>query len=241
MSSNRRDFLKKSGFLAATAAFASAPAFNAIANDENRIKSPSEHKLPELPYDYDALEPVIDSKTLHLHHTKHHRGYVNGLNKAEAEITLAQSKKDYSLVQYWSRKLAFHGAGNFLHTLYWNSMSPDGGGTPPAKLLDRIKIDYGSFEKFKEYIFSVAKKVEGSGWGVLAVRLSDGKLLTLQVENHQKLTVWDAIPIMTIDVWEHAYYLKYQNRRGDYINAWFDVVNWKNAEANYLAALDGNK
>ncbi|MFC2131375.1 superoxide dismutase [Bacteroidota bacterium] len=229
MKNNRREFLQNAGLLTAFAAAGSSiPGYTALAKDDLFINM-TEHQLPKLPYNFDALEPYIDAATVELHYSKHHQGYVNGMNKAEAAITEALGKKDFSLVDYWTQKLAFHGAGNYLHTLYWNSMSPDGGGEPEGKLSDSIKINFGSFDKFKMLFTSVSKSVEGSGWGMLAYRPADKKLLVLQVENHQKMTTWDIIPLMVIDVWEHAYYLKYRNKRADYINEWWNVVNWDNA------------
>ncbi len=233
MEINRRDFLQSAGVLSAVAAMgATLPVFGQ-SGQENLFLNNTEYKLPELPYAFDALDSYIDAKTIELHYTKHHQGYVNGLNKAQAEIAEALGKKDFSMIDYWLKKLAFHGAGNFLHTLYWNSMSPTGGGEPKGDLADRIKVDFGTFDKFKMMFSAAASSVEGSGWGLLAYQPSTKKLVILQVENHQKLTTWDVIPLMTIDVWEHAYYLKYQNKRADYIKEWWNIVNWENASKNF--------
>jgi len=199
-----------------------------------------EHTLPKLPYAYDALEPYIDEQTMHLHHDKHHSGYVKGLNKAEKMLTAARDKNDFTYIQHWSRKAAFTGAGHFLHTLFWETMGPanKNGGKPKGAIADKIKIDFGSFEKFQAHFGAAAKSVEGSGWSILHYRLADDKLLILQEENHQKLSEMMTIPILCVDVWEHAYYLKYQNKRGDFIKAWWNVVNWQRVD-ELLKAVRG--
>jgi len=219
---------------------ASLPVFGQGGKD-NVFLNNTEHKLPELPYSYDALDSYIDGKTIELHYSKHHQAYVNGLNKAEAEIAIALGKKDFGMIDYWLKKLAFHGAGHFLHTLYWNSMSPNGGGEPKGTLADKIKIDFGSFEKFRMMFSASAASVEGSGWALLAYQPSSKKLQILQIENHQKLTTWDVIPLLVIDVWEHAYYLKYQNKRADYIKEWFNIANWENAAKNFAIHPAGDE
>lgn len=198
----------------------------------------TEHKLPPLPYAYEALEPHLDAQTLEIHHTKHHAAYVTGLNKAEQELAKARAANDYAMVQHWSRRLAFMGAGAFLHELFWSTMGPagkGGGGEPQGDLAQKIAEDFGSFAAFKDQFSAAAREVEGSGWAVLAYRPADKRLIVLQVENHQKLATWDSTPILCIDVWEHAYYLKYQNRRADFVAAWWNVVNWEQVAKNLAA------
>ncbi len=245
MDKKRREFLKAGGILTAAAAtmpsiLTSSTAFAQQTSPISR-RGTNKHSLPSLNYAYDALEPYIDAETMELHHSRHHQGYVNGLNKAEEELRKARATGDYSLVQHWSRKVAFNGGGHFLHSLFWKTMAPPGkggGGEPKVMIARKINEDFGSFKAFKEHFSAAAKSVEGSGWGVLHVRLSDHKLIVLQVENHQKLSPWGVTPILNIDVWEHAYYLKYQNKRGEFINAWWNVVNWDQVEKNYLEALN---
>jgi len=194
------------------------------------------HELPPLPYAYDALEPFIDKETLTTHHDKHHAAYVKGLNDAEVALAKARAAGDYQLIQHWSRQYAFHGGGHTLHTLYWTIMAPQGaggGGQPEGALADKIKEDFGDFEAFKSQMSTAAKMVEASGWCGLHYRPEDDRLLILQVENHQKLTPWYAPPILIIDVWEHAYYLKYRNARDAYIANWWNVVNWPQVAKNY--------
>jgi Fe-Mn family superoxide dismutase len=187
------------------------------------------YELPALPYDYNALEPHIDEQTLHLHHDKHHKAYVDGLNNAEAKLQEAREKADFALVKHWTRELAFHGSGHLLHSLYWTVMAPGGkggGGKPEGDLLHRLEADFGSFDIFTKQFAATAAAVEGSGWALLVLSPLAKKLEILAVEKHQDLTQWGCLPLLTVDVWEHAYYLKYQNRRADYIAAWWNVVNW---------------
>lgn len=194
-----------------------------------------EHVLPKLPYAYDALEPFIDKQTVELHHDKHHAAYVAGLNKAEENLAKARQDNDFTHVQCWTRHFAFHGGGVFLHNLYWNSMAPQGGGgggEPAGPLMEKIKEDFGSFEAFKAQFSATGKSVEGSGWAALAYRPDHDRLCVLQIENHQKLSPWGNEPILAMDMWEHAYYLKYQNKKADYIEAWWNVVNWETAQEN---------
>jgi Fe-Mn family superoxide dismutase len=197
------------------------------------------HELPPLPYDYNALEPHIDEQTMRLHHDKHHLAYVNGLNTAEAKLAEARQSGDFALVQHWERQSAFHGAGHFLHAIFWPNMAPagnGGGGEPAGALAAKIAEDFGSFEAFKKHFIAAATAVEGNGWGILAYRKADDKLVILTAENHQKLTQWVAVPLLVLDVWEHAYYLRYQNKRADYVAAFFNVINWKNVAENLKAA-----
>ncbi len=199
----------------------------------------TEHTLPELGYAYDALEPYIDALTMETHHSKHHAGYVRGLNAAEKAMAEARANGDYGMTQYWARKCAFNGGGHFLHSMFWKVMAPadnGGGGEPEGELAEHIARDFGSFDKFKAQFAAASGSVEGSGWGLLHYRPMDGRLVILQGENQQKLTQWGIMPILGIDVWEHAYYLKYQNRRSEYIENWWNVVNWGQVAMN-LAAL----
>jgi Fe-Mn family superoxide dismutase len=190
------------------------------------------YELPPLPYGYNALEPYYDEQTVRLHHDKHHAAYVAGLNKAEDELGSARAKGDYALVKHWERELAFHGSGHALHTLFWENMAA-GGGSPEGELAARIVQDFGSLEAFKAQFTAAAVAVEGSGWCLLAWVPAFGKLSLLQVEKHQDLTVWGAVPLLIVDVWEHAYYLKYQNRRAEWIGQWWNIVNWADVAHRY--------
>ena len=191
------------------------------------------HSLPPLPYPYDALEPYISKEIMELHHDKHHRSYVEGLNKAEKMLDKSRKNNDYSLVKHWSRELAFHGSGHYLHTIFWNNMKPKGGGIPTGKLLVAIESYFGHFEAFKKQFTEAANQVEGSGWAVLVWSARSRHLEILQSEKHMNLTQWDTIPLLVLDVWEHAYYLQYKNNRADYIKNWWKVVNWKDVEQRF--------
>jgi Fe-Mn family superoxide dismutase len=197
------------------------------------------HELPPLPYDYDALEPHIDAQTMRLHHDIHHKGYVDGLNKAEAKLAEARESGDTALVKHWSKEAAFHGSGHLLHAIFWPNMAPagkGGGGEPTGALAQQIQADFGSFDAFKAHFSAASAQVEGSGWGVLAYRPTDGKLVILQAEKHQNLTQWGVVPLLVLDVWEHAYYLKYQNKRPEYVKNFFNVINWADVAERYAAA-----
>jgi Fe-Mn family superoxide dismutase len=186
-------------------------------------------ELPKLLYAYDALEPHIDAATMEIHYSKHHAAYVKGLIDAEASLAAARSSGDYSLIQHLTRQVAFNYGGHYLHSMFWSIMAPasSGNGIPRGDIADKIAADFGSYEVFKKQFSAAALKVEGSGWGLLLFRPMDGKLIVSQAEKQHDIAIWGAIPIMGIDVWEHAYYLKYQNRRSDYIDSWWNVVNWE--------------
>lgn len=195
-----------------------------------------EHKLPPLPYPYDALEPYIDEETMRLHHDKHHQSYVDGLNKAEKMMAQARANNDFDLIKHWEREAAFHGAGHYLHTLFWTILSPDGGGEPEGELAEQINRDFGSFDAFKRHFSQAAEKVEGGGWAILVWSPRAQHLEILTAEKHQNLSQWDVIPLLVLDVWEHAYYLTYKNERKKYIDACWTVFNWPEVRERYLQA-----
>ncbi len=191
------------------------------------------HELPPLPYAYNALEPHIDEQTMKLHHDMHHLAYVKGLNTAEEKLAEAREKKDFALVKHWERELAFHGAGHFLHCIFWENMSPKGGGQPSGALADAIKAQFGSFDAFLAQFKAAGAAVEGSGWVLLTKNQMTGNLQILTSEKHQNLSQWVTTPLLVLDVWEHAYYLRYQNRRAEYIEAFTKVINWKDVEKRF--------
>ncbi|ANS76929.1 superoxide dismutase [Paenibacillus yonginensis] len=184
------------------------------------------HRLPPLPYPYNALEPHIDEATVRIHHDKHHLTYVEDLNKAEKKLEEARTTGNFDLVKHWERELAFNGAGHYLHTIYWDTMNPKGGGRPSGALAEQINRDFGSFEAFHAQFSKAAEKVEGGGWAILVWSPRARRLEILQAEKHQNLSQWDVVPLLPIDVWEHSYYLKHQNKRADYIKDWWNVVYW---------------
>ncbi len=190
----------------------------------------NEFMLPKLPYAADALEPHVDKLTMEIHHTKHHDSYVKGLNRALIELAkIRDGQADPSLIKHWSREVSFHGAGHVNHTLFWLMLAPagkGGGGQPSGTLAQAIDRDFGSFEKFLAHFKAAATQVEGGGWAWLIREPFSGKLMVIQGEKQQDLMVTGAQPLLGIDVWEHAYYVKYQNKRTDYVNAIMNVVNW---------------
>ncbi|WP_307728585.1 superoxide dismutase [Alkalicoccobacillus plakortidis] len=194
------------------------------------------HTLPPLPYATNALEPYIDAETMRIHHDILHKKYVDDLNKAELELQQARKTGNYDLVKHWERELAFNGAGHYLHTLFWTVMSPDGGGFPMGELSTQIQQDFGSFEQFKAQFSAAAEKVEGAGWALLVWSPRAHHLEILQAEKHQNLSQQDQVPLLALDVWEHAYYLKYKNVRKDYIDQWWNVVNWPEVSKRFALA-----
>ena len=205
-------------------------------------------KLPELPYGYDALEPYIDVATMWIHHNKHHGGYVKKLNAA---LEKHPELQDWGLEELLSRlhevpedirtAVRNNGGGHFNHSLFWTIMSPNGGGKPTGDLLKALEETFGSFEAFKEEFSKAALGRFGSGWAWLVVK--DGKLLIGSTANQdnpimpEDISGFTGTPILGLDVWEHAYYLRYQNRRGDYVKAWWNVVNWEEVERRFKEAI----
>jgi Fe-Mn family superoxide dismutase len=193
-------------------------------------------ELPKLPYAYDALEPHIDARTMEIHHSKHHNGYTTNLNNAIAGTDL-EGKSIESILANISKHSAAvrnNGGGFYNHSLFWNIMGPNAGGTPTGKIGDLINSSFGSFEAFKDEFSKAAATQFGSGWAWLCVE--GGKLKVCSTPNQDNplmdVVECNGTPILGIDVWEHAYYLNYQNRRPDYINAFFNVVNWSKVEEN---------
>ncbi|MBO9128301.1 superoxide dismutase [Bacillus sp. 165] len=194
------------------------------------------HVLPPLPYPYNALEPYIAKEIMQLHHDKHHRSYVQGLNKAEQMMEKARKNNDYDLIKHWEREAAFHGSGHYLHTIFWNNMKRGGGGKASGSLLKQINQDFGNFERFKAHFTEAASKVEGAGWAILVWSPRAGRTEILQSTLHQLFTQWDTIPLLVLDVWEHAYYLQYQNQKEEYIKNWWNIVNWEDVQERYKKA-----
>ncbi|MHB0913172.1 MAG: superoxide dismutase [Armatimonadota bacterium] len=185
------------------------------------------HKLPPLPYGYDALEPYYSAETLKLHHDKHHATYVNNLNAAEEKVQKMLSSGDFAAARAVSGELAFNGSGDILHTIFWANMKPGGGGEPGGELAGAIEKGFGSYDAFKGLFLATANTVQGSGWGVLAYRKMDDALVVLGAEKHENITQWGVQPILVLDVWEHAYYLQYQNKRPDWTKTFMEhLVNW---------------
>jgi Fe-Mn family superoxide dismutase len=205
-------------------------------------------KLPELPYDINALEPHIDARTMSIHHSKHHQAYINNLNAALEGHPELQDKTAIELVadleaipEDIRTAVRNNGGGHVNHTLFWTVMKPNGGGVPTGSLADGITSDFGSFDAFKTEFAKAAATVFGSGWAWLCVG-ADGKLLVTKTANQDNpISSGAGLPILGLDVWEHAYYLNYQNRRPDYIAAWWNVVDWDRVAAYNTAVRVGGK
>lgn len=193
-----------------------------------------QYQLPKLPYGYDELEPYIDRQTMQIHHQRHHQSYVDGLNKTLKEISgsshpqyITSILSDLKSIPENSRsKIQFFGGGFENHRLFWEMMNPNGGGMPKGKLGDSIDVYYYDFEKFKKTFSSTALSIEGSGWCWLVFNPTYNKIEILTTKNQDSPWSLNKVPLLGLDVWEHAYYLKYQNRRSDYISSWWNVVNW---------------
>lgn len=198
-------------------------------------------ELPKLPYDYDALEPHIDKETMNIHHTKHHNTYVNNLNAALEgnEELLSKSVEEVianldAVPEEKRTAVRNNGGGHANHSLFWTILSPNGGGEPSGELLEAINKKFGSFESFKAEFEKAAATRFGSGWAWLVV--NNGELEVMSTPNQDSPLMDGKTPILGLDVWEHAYYLKYQNRRPEYISAFWNVVNWSEVEKRYNEA-----
>ena len=199
------------------------------------------YSLPQLPYEYNALEPHIDKETMNIHHTKHHNTYVTNLNAAlegQEELS-AKSLEDLlanidSVPESIRTAVRNNGGGHANHSLFWEILSPNGGGQPEGELADAITAKFGSFETFKEEFAKAATTRFGSGWAWLTVK--DGELELSSTANQDSPLMEGKTPILGLDVWEHAYYLNYQNRRPEYINSFWNVVNWDEVSKRYTAA-----
>ena len=194
------------------------------------------YTLPDLPYAYDALNEYIDEQTMTIHHTKHHQGYINKLNAAlegsDTDMSLEEMLKNLSsLSENISSSVQNNGGGHYNHSLFWTVMTP-GGKEASGEFMEKLNATFGSFDQFKEEFEAAAKTRFGSGWAWL-VRNEAGELSVMSTANQDNPLSHGFWPILGLDVWEHAYYLKYQNKRPDYVQAWWNVVNWEQVEANY--------
>lgn len=202
--------------------------------------SKNEYVLPPLPYAKNALEPYIDAQTMEIHHDKHHAAYVAGLNKAMKELkNIREGGGDASLIKHWANSVSFNGSGHINHTLFWHMLAPSGkggGGQPTGKLATAIDESFGDYDKFAAQFKAAAAQVEGGGWAWLVYDPVSKGLTVIQEEKQQNMMLTGCRPILGVDVWEHAYYLKYQNKRGDYLSAFMQVANWGFAQSLYEQA-----
>jgi len=227
---DRKEFLKTGTLVSAATVLSASTAFgkSLTSNNIDKLVDANGNFVHQpLPYSENFLEPYMDAETLHLHYTFHHGGAVNGANKDLAMIKKAMDDNNLETVDFWTKKLSYHSSSHILHSIFWTNLT-NKQSLPTGDLLSRIVKNFGSFERFKALIAETSKNVDGNGWGILAYQpFSDG-LTILQCENHEKLTQWGAIPLLVIDVWEHSYYLKYKNKRADFVDAIFNIINWDN-------------
>ena len=198
----------------------------------------TQYELPKMPYAYDALEPHIDARTMEIHHTKHHQAYTTKLNEALGKCSSDVQNKDIldilsnlnQVPQELKSAINFNGGGYDNHKLFWNNMKPNGGGEPGGAVADAINASFGSFADFKEKFSSTTAVIQGSGWGWLVYNPSTSKVEYVAMSNQDSPRTKGLVPLLGLDVWEHAYYLNYQNKRPDYIAAWWNVVNWEEVD-----------
>jgi Fe-Mn family superoxide dismutase len=196
----------------------------------------SKYVLPDLSYDYGALEPNISGKIMELHHDKHHLAYVNGANSALDALAEARDKNDLSMVNKFQKDLAFNLAGHVNHTVFWKNMSPEGGDKPTGELAAAIDEYFGSFDTFKAHFSASALGIQGSGWSILVWDILGQKLIIEQLYDHQGNLSVGSIPLLMLDMWEHAFYLDYQNVKPEYVKAFWNIVNWADVQARFLEA-----
>ena len=198
----------------------------------------ADYTLPELPYDYSALAPSISATIMELHHSKHHQAYVTGANTALAQLADARDKGDFAWVNKLEKDLAFNLGGHINHSIFWTNLSPDGGDKPTGDLAAAIDDQFGSFDKFTAHFTAVALGVQGSGWAVLAYDSIGQKLIIVQFFDQQGNLPAGIVPLLMLDVWEHAYYLDYKNVRADYVKAFWNIANWANVQERFTAATE---
>ena len=194
------------------------------------------YTLPDLPFDYSALEPHISGKSMELHHGKHHANYVKGANAALEQLDEARRKDDFARLGALERALAFNLSGHILHSIFWRNMTPKGGSTPTGDFATAIQKDFGDFGRFRKQLTEVASTIMGSGWAALVFEPIGQKLLITQIYDHQSNLAQAGVPLMVIDAWEHAYYLQYENRKTEFFEAVWQVWNWQDIAARYASA-----
>lgn len=194
------------------------------------------YSLPELTYDYAALEPHISARIMELHHSKHHKAYVDGANNALAQMAEARETGSFANINRLEKDLAFHLGGHVNHSIFWTNLAPDAGGTPEGEVASAIDEYFGSFDAFKAHFQAASLGIQGSGWGVLSWDPVGSRLVIQQLFDQQANTAQGTIPILQLDMWEHAFYLDYQNVKADYVAAFWHIVNWENVAKRFEAA-----
>jgi Fe-Mn family superoxide dismutase len=195
----------------------------------------AKYTLPDLPYDYGALEPHISGKIMQLHHDKHHNAYVTGANEALDALADARAKNDFSRIATLEKALAFHVSGHVLHSLFWQNMAPKAGGEPTGALAEQIKADFGGFAQFKGQLTGAAATIMGSGWAALVWEPLSKRLVTTQIYDHQSNVTQGGVPILVLDAWEHAFYLQYGPDKKSFFEAVWNVWNWADVGGRFEA------
>jgi superoxide dismutase, Fe-Mn family len=191
------------------------------------------YELPELDYDYRALEPHLSAEILELHHGKHHKAYVDGANSTFEKLGEARSSGDFGTINQLEKNMAFHLSGHILHSLLWKNMSPDGGGKPEGDLDAAITEHFGTYDGFRAQMTEAANNVQGSGWAALSWEPVAGRLTVEQVYDHQGNVGQGGPPLLVLDMWEHAYYLQYKNVKKDWVEAFWNLVNWPDVASRF--------
>ena len=199
------------------------------------------YTLPELPYDYAALEPHISAKIMQLHHDKHHATYVAGANAAVEKLEEARANGNFAIINQLEKDLAFNLGGHTNHSIFWKNLSPEGGDKPTGELAAAIDEFFGSFDKFREHFTNVALTIQGSGWAILAWDTVGKRLIIEQLYDQQGNISVALIPVLQLDMWEHAFYLDYQNVKGDYVKAFWNIVNWADVAERFARAVSQTK
>ncbi|MFT3660808.1 MAG: superoxide dismutase [Gordonia sp. (in: high G+C Gram-positive bacteria)] len=199
----------------------------------------ADYTLPDLPYDYSALEPHISGKIMELHHSKHHANYVAGLNTTLGKLDEARDTENFGAIVGLEKTLAFNLGGHINHSIFWKNLSPEGGDAPTGELAAAIDEDFGSFDRFRAHFEQTALTIQGSGWAILAWDALGGKLLMIQLYDQQSNIPASLVPIIQLDMWEHAFYLDYLNVKADYVKAFWNIANWTDAQERFAAAVGG--
>jgi Fe-Mn family superoxide dismutase len=232
---DRKDFLRNTLIIGGASLLPTNSLLAANLNDngiEKLVDADGNFIQQTLPYAQNFLEPYMDEETLGLHYTYHHGGAVKGANKDLQMIKKSLDENNLETVDFWTKKLSYHLSSHILHSIFWTNLT-NKKNDPKGDLLKQIEKDFGSYDKLKSYLVKTSKDVDGAGWGILGYQPYTNKLTIMQCENHEKLTQWGVVPLLVIDVWEHAYYLKYKNKRGDFVDALFNILNWDNVAQRF--------
>jgi Fe-Mn family superoxide dismutase len=236
---DRKDFIKTSAILGGATLLPVNNVFTQNLQEtgmDRLVDEDGNFALQPLPYSESFLEPSMDQETVHLHYTFHHGDAVKAANKDLQMVKKALDENNVETVDYWTKKLSYHLSSHILHTVFWTNLT-NKHTDPKGELLKQIEKDFGTYDKLKLLISKTSKGVDGNGWGILGYHPYTQKLTILQCENHEKLTQWAVIPILVIDVWEHSYYLKYRNRRADFVDNLFPIINWDNVAERFSKAV----